>query len=190
MNHFFWNVFYYELTPGGPIREVRVDALDFDACGANRAPLVEAWTRATNAPLADDQVAAILADLKHRSRTPEEAPDIPAVFRKQVGAGIDEGILAGGMDAFFKKAIEMDGDVLRERPGMDVSLRESLRIAADWARIQPATTSKQSDSPPSTPDRPASRVAPAKEPPTSAPPFSSPSNQETVPATPTSPLSR
>ena len=143
VNHFFWNVFYYELTPGGRIREIRVDALDFEACAANRAPLVAAWTRATNLPLADDQVAAILADLKRRSRTPDEAPDIPAVFRKQTGADISNRLLAAGMDAFFKQAIELDGEVLRERPGLDVSLRESLRIAADWARIQPESPQAQ-----------------------------------------------
>jgi hypothetical protein len=140
VNHFFWNVFYYELTPGGRIREIRVDAIDFEACAANRAPLAGAWKLATNLPLADDQVAAILADLKRRSRTPDEAPDIPAVFRKQTGTDISDRMLAAGMDALFKQAIELDGEVLRERPGMDVSLRESLRIAADWAGIQPANS--------------------------------------------------
>ena len=137
VNHFFWNVFYYELSPGGRIREIRVDALDFEACTLNRAPLAAAWTRATNMPLADGQVAAILADLKRRSRTPDEAPEIPAVFRKQTGTDVSDRMLAAGMDAFFKQAIELDGEVLRERPGLDVSLRESVRIAADWARLQP-----------------------------------------------------
>jgi hypothetical protein len=140
VNHFFWNVFYYELTPGGLIREIRVDAIDFEACAANRAPLAVAWTHATKLPLADGQVAAILADLKHRGRNSDEAPDIPAVFRKQMGTDVSDRLLAAGMDAFFKQAIELDGEVLRERPGLDVSLRESLRLAADWARTQAPNT--------------------------------------------------
>jgi hypothetical protein len=137
VNHFFWNVFYYELTPGGRIREIPVNTIDFEACSADRPPLAEAWTRATHLPLADAQVAAILGDLKHRSRNPDQAPEIPTLFRKQTGPDPSDRLLAAGMDAFFKKAIELDGDVLHEHPGLDVSLRESLRIAADWARLQP-----------------------------------------------------
>jgi carboxyl-terminal processing protease len=140
VNHFFWNVFYYELAPGGPVREVRIDSIDFGAFAADRASLAGAWSRATNLPMADAQVAAILADLKHRGPAADEAPDVPAVFRRQMGAEMDERILAAGMDAFVRKAIEFDGDVLRERPGMDVSLRESLRIAADWACLPPANS--------------------------------------------------
>jgi carboxyl-terminal processing protease len=140
VNHFFWNVFYYEVAPGGLIREVRIDALDFEAFTADRAALAGAWTQATKLPMPDAQAAAILADLKRRRRTPEEAPDVPAIFRRQTGAQMDAHILADGIEAFLKKAIELDGDVLRERPGMDVSLRESLRVAADWAGDQPANS--------------------------------------------------
>ncbi len=143
VNHFFWNVFYYELSPGGRIREVGVNSLDFDALAADPGSLAAAWKRATSLPLADGQVAAILADLRRRSRTPDEATDIPAIFRQQTGPEIAALVLAAGMDAFFKKAIELDGEVLREHPGLDVSLRESLRIAADWARLLPAKSLAQ-----------------------------------------------
>jgi len=41
------------------------------------------------------------------------------------------------MDAFFRAAIALDTDVLRDRPVMDVSLRESVRVAADWVLALP-----------------------------------------------------
>jgi carboxyl-terminal processing protease len=138
VNHFFWNVFFYEVEPGGQVREVRIDTLDFDAFAADRAALAGVWTQATNLPMTEAQAAAILADLKDRRQSPDEAPEVPAIFRRQTGAQVDARLLTAGMEAFLKKAIELDGDVLRERPGMDVSLRESLRIAADWAGLQPA----------------------------------------------------
>jgi carboxyl-terminal processing protease len=147
VNHFCWNVFYYEAATGGPIREVRIDALDFDTFAADRAALAGAWTRATKRPMTEAQAAAILADLKHRNENPDDAPDVPAVFRGQMGAEGGDRILIAGREAFLRKAIELDGDVLLERPGLDVSLRESQRIAADWASLQPPTALATSAAP-------------------------------------------
>ena len=138
VNHFFWNVFYYEPASGGPIREVRVDRLDLDTCASHRASLAEEWLRATGQPLSDETGAAILADLRHRRQNLDEATDIPTIFRERLGPQCDEATLSAGMDAFFRATIELDDDVLHDRPLMDVPLRESLRVAADWVRSVPA----------------------------------------------------
>jgi len=161
VNHFFWNVFYYEPSPGGRIREIRVDSLDFEAIALNRAPLAEAWAGATGLPLADAQVAAIVADLKHRSRNPDEAPEVPAIFRGQMAPGVEEHLLGAGIDAFIRKAIELDGEVGREHPGLDVSLRESLRVAADWAGLVRAAAPAMSPAPGQSPDDKAAPPGPA-----------------------------
>jgi hypothetical protein len=43
--------------------------------------------------------------------------------------------LEAGLSAFLQQLAEIDGEVLRERPALDIGLRESLRLAADWADI-------------------------------------------------------
>ena len=150
VNRFYWNVYYYETSPGGTIRTIPVDKLDLDACAADAASLAEVWTKATSWPIANDRVTSILADLKLRRDSAGATAGVPGIFRKHAGGKIDQRTLAKGLDAFFRKAIEIDGDMLHDLPVLDVNLRESLRIAADWAlNISPGIESPPPAAPPS-----------------------------------------
>ena len=153
-NRFCWNVYYCETAPEGTIRTIPVDKLDLDACAADAASLAEVWTKATGRPIANDRVTSILADLKLRRDPAGETAAVPEIFRKHAGGEIDQRTLAKGLDAFFRKAIEIDGDMLHDLPILDVNLRESLRIAADWAlNVSPGT-----EGPPAPPAAPSSPV--------------------------------
>jgi len=132
---FEWNV-YHHVGADGRIREIKVDRLDYDAVPGEADALAAAWTSTVGTAPAPGKIQAVLADLRARQRSRDEAPDIPAVFRTHLGAGLTPAALASGMDAFFQTAAELDGDALRDHPSLDVPLRESLRIAADWARLQ------------------------------------------------------
>jgi len=82
-----------------------------------------------------------------------ETASIPEIFRKHAGGEIDPRTLAKGLDAFFRKAIEIDGDMLHDLPVLDVNLRESLRVAAEWAlNVSPGTECPTA--PPATPPKP------------------------------------
>ncbi len=149
LNRFCWNVFYYQPRPDEAAREIRIDSLDFEGAEAIREPLAQAWSQASGHPLSLDQVATILSDLSRRRGNIVDPPDYPAIFRRQTGAEIDPHALAAGMDAFFRTAIEFDREARHDGLGLDIPLRESLRIAADWA-ARSATGREVSPTPPTT----------------------------------------
>ncbi len=137
-NRYDRGVFYYPDPADGRINAIPVSALDLEDCRAAAATLAEAWSTATGAALDPARVRAILADLAHRREYPDPAADIPTLFRSHLAGPLDEPVLAAGLTAFFRAAIENDGDLLRALPQLNVPLRESLRLAADWAEFAPA----------------------------------------------------
>lgn len=51
-----------------------------------------------------------------------QTPLEPAAYRK-------------GLEALLTRLTELDGEMRRERAGLDVPLREGLRLAAEWATL-------------------------------------------------------
>ena len=135
---FYREVFYYETTPGGLIRTIAVDELDLAACRAAAPQLAAAWTAATARPLAPEAVTAFLADVGRQRDHPLPGRTTAALLRRHLDAPIDDAVLARGLTAFFKAAIEIDGSLLQDLPTLDVALRESLRLALDWSNAMPA----------------------------------------------------
>ncbi len=139
-------VFYFQ-TGDGPIRAIPLAALDLDDCRAAAATLAEAWTGATNLPLQPDQVKAVLADLAHQQEFPDPAVDLAVLVRRQLSQPVDEPTLAAGLTAFVRAALVADGDQLRDLPLLDTSLRESLRLAVDWAESAPPASTTPAPTP-------------------------------------------
>jgi hypothetical protein len=63
--------------------------------------------------------------------------------------------LLTAMPAFFTKLVELDPDILLERPKLDIPLRESLRVVQDWIHFDSSVD----------PAREASSIAAAMTPP-------------------------
>ncbi len=79
------------------------------------------------------RLLTILTLFKNRDRGAEF--DVLEPFRQVLGQGLEEAALLEAMPAFFTQLIEIDPDVLLERPKLDVPLREGLRIASDWVDL-------------------------------------------------------
>jgi hypothetical protein len=165
-NRYVAGVFYLESEPGGPIRDLPAMALDHELCRAAAPALAAAWTAETGVALDADHVKAILADLEYERANPRRSSGIAALFRRHLENPLAEPVLARGLTAFFRTAFELDDDQLHDLPPLDVSLRESLRLAADW--VAAATPSAPA---------PAPAVAPAASTPPSATPSSVPPAQ-------------
>ncbi|MBK8475343.1 MAG: hypothetical protein IPL39_03295 [Opitutaceae bacterium] len=131
-NRYVAGVYYSEPEPGGPISDLPVATLNLKVCQAAAAALAAAWTAETGATLDPTRVKAILADLEYERANPERSAGIPALFRRRLENPLPEPMLARGLTAFFRTAFEIDDRQLQGLPPLDVSLRESLRLAADW----------------------------------------------------------
>lgn len=147
-NRYDHGIFYYPDPDNGKIHAIPVAALDLEDCRAAAVALAEAWTAATGISLDAVRVRAILADLAHQREYPDPGVDVPALFRRHCADPLDESQLTTGLTAFFRAAIEADGDLLRDLPQLDISLRESLRLAADWAELVPTAASTPLPAPP------------------------------------------
>ena len=63
---------------------------------------------------------------------------VSAIFRDKLGGALENDRLQAAIGALLKQIAETDVDVLLDQRPLDVHLRESLRLAADWARQHPA----------------------------------------------------
>ena len=157
---------YYYCTPAdGSIRDIPLAALDLEECRTAAATLAAAWTEASGVAMPVDNVRAVLADLEEQREHPGTTRPVEELFRSQFPDAIDGPALARGLSAFFRAAVELSPRLTHDLGELDVPLRESLRLAADWADIAPATPPAQQ------------APAPAASAPPSAPPSSVPQAQ-------------
>ena len=77
--------------------------------------------------------AALLAIKLRDADAPNPVP-VSAIFRDKLGGALENERLQAAIGALLKQIAEIDVDVLLDQRPLDVHLRESLRLAADWAR--------------------------------------------------------
>ena len=143
---------FYARIPGGGVREVRMDAIDFSRFTGDTAALAAACAAATGRAVDAPAMARLLAELGLLERRTDAA--VLACMAGRLGEPSADDALAGrGLAAFLQCLVEVDPDLVREWPALDVSLRESLRLAARWAEAR-ASTGAPPTLPPATPSAP------------------------------------
>ncbi|NDV61701.1 tail-specific protease [Puniceicoccales bacterium CK1056] len=133
-NQFYQKVFYYKSPEDEKIHEIWVEYFDYDAAIKESEAIAAVLSEAYDQSFTTDQMSEILTRFKNTDRA--SGFDVLDPFRDVLGADLDETAMLEAMPAFFTKMVEVDPDVLLERPKLDVPLRESLRIVRDWAEIQ------------------------------------------------------
>ncbi len=135
--HLHGGVYCGEL-PGGRPCEIHLDAIDFRRFSGDAGALARAFSAGYGRPTDDATIAGILVELGLIEKRTDDA--VFACFARNLGGPpADRAALVKGVDAFLRGLTEIDGELLRERPALDVPLRESLRLAAAWAaRLQPS----------------------------------------------------
>jgi carboxyl-terminal processing protease len=123
--------------PGGRPSEIRLDAIDFRRFSGDVGPLAKAFSAGCGRPTDDATIAGILVELSLIEKRTDDA--VFARFARNLGGPpVDRAALGRGIDAFLRGLTGIDSDLLRERPALDVPLRESLRLAAAWAARAPS----------------------------------------------------
>ncbi len=130
-------IFYYQAGADEPIYDIPLSALDLEECRTASADLAAAWTSATGVALPPEGVRAILADLGEQQAHPETARPLEELFRRRLAETVDEPTLARGLAAFCRAAVELAPRLVSDLRELDVPLRESLRLATDWAELAP-----------------------------------------------------
>ncbi|MFP4540564.1 MAG: carboxy terminal-processing peptidase [Opitutales bacterium] len=132
-NQLFQKVFYYQETPASDIEEIWIEYINYDEMLDHAAELAETFSAATDYEVSEEQMTQILTHLKNEDRLGEFDPGEP--FRLALEDALTEEMLEAGLPVFFRAIVELDDDILRERPILDVQLRESLRITSDWIEL-------------------------------------------------------
>lgn len=118
-------------TSNGHLRKLRLDSVDFQNYSGDTAALASAFSQASHVAVSPADVGVFLQEislLEHKTD-----PAILTAAAKLSGRGADDDNTRRGTEALLARLAELDGELLRERRGLDVPLRESLRLAAAWA---------------------------------------------------------
>jgi hypothetical protein len=125
---------FWGRTAEGSLQEVPLSYFDFRRATGDAPALARSFAAASGHAIEAPEIAALLRDLSQLP-DPTEA-GLRSCFLQHIPSSIlAPDRLEAGLSAFLQQLAEIDGEVLRERPALDIGLRESLRLAADWADI-------------------------------------------------------
>lgn len=136
MNRFYQKVFYYQAAPEDEIKEVWVEFIDYEDALKHTAELAKVFSENAGVEVSEDEMSNILLGLKNADHGGEFF--VNDFFTNVLGDRISSGALEAGLSPFFKRIVELDPDILRDRPMLDIHLRESLRIVNDWIELADA----------------------------------------------------
>jgi carboxyl-terminal processing protease len=138
VNSFIGDTFYLGSGPDASIQELRTHRVGFYHLAGEVEPLAAAWRAGSGTAMDAETLTGILRTLAWRGR--EDYDTVAELFRQRSKAPLTPAALAAGLDAFFAKAISLDPDGADDSPRLDVPLRESLRLAAEWVQFRATST--------------------------------------------------
>ncbi len=134
INKFYQKVFYYQADTEDKIHEIWVEYFDYEKALENVEDIAVVLNEASGQEISVDEATEILTRLKNKDRG--AAFNVMEPFKAVIGESIDEETMLSAMPALFNKLVEIDPDILLERPKLDIPLRESLRVVRDWIDFQ------------------------------------------------------
>ena len=118
-------------TTQGNLRQLWLDQIDFRRFLGDTETVAATFTEAAKFPATADELENVLQSLALLEHKTDEA--VLGCFSSRISASkADSAALKKGVDAVLSRMAELDSDLRRTRPGLDVPLREALRISADW----------------------------------------------------------
>jgi carboxyl-terminal processing protease len=133
-NQFYQKVFYYQAPDDEEIHEIWVEYFDYEEALDAAASVAEVLSEASGTVIPEEQAREILTRFKNLDRGTDF--NVLAPFKEVLGEDLDEEAMLAAMPAFFTRMVEIDPDILLERPKLDIPLRESLRIVQDWINVE------------------------------------------------------
>lgn len=135
----------------GRVREARIEQVDFRRYLRDASSLADVFTEAATLAISSDAMETVLRELDLIERMSDYA--LLSCFARGIEAassvGADDSRVKQGAEAVLRRLTQIDPTLLRTRPIIDVGLRESMRVAADWVGRKAAgfATAKESSTP-------------------------------------------
>jgi len=118
-------------TDQGRLRDLRIQDIDILSLLGDSDTLAEAFSKGSGQPVTPAQLRAMLEQLALlEKKTGEAMRPVTAQF---VPHDPDSSAARRGIEAMLLRITELEPQLREERPGLDIPLRESLRLAARWA---------------------------------------------------------
>lgn len=130
-NRYASGIYYYQDGPDGLISEVRINSLDRERLLDDVVELAEAFSAAAGVELASEVLAGVLGSSDRESDL--ETATAAAAGLDPVAQNLDRGLAA-----LVRRGIALDPVIIGAPSVLDVHLRESVRVALDWAEIRSA----------------------------------------------------
>ncbi len=130
LNRIGQNAFIFK-TEKGNLRRIWLDQFDFNRFFGDSEPLAAAYTSGSGLPMTAAELKPILQTLALLEERTE--PNILKCFAPPEPATADLVATRKGLEAMLLRMTEIDAELRRHRPALDVQLRESLRLATTWA---------------------------------------------------------
>lgn len=122
---------FFVETDQGRLRQIQLESINFTTFRGDDETLAVAFTSAAGLPLSTTDARRVLVEMgliEHPSEI-----TLLAVVGAITGRSPSDPALRRGTEALLHRLTELDGEMRRERAGLDIPLRESQRLAAAWA---------------------------------------------------------
>ncbi len=136
-NAYYQKVFYYETDQDGDIKEVWIENFDFEKLLKDSEAIAQLLSLESSNPIEVSDIEDLLQSLK-TAETSDEL-NVEKAFQAYIGNTLSKELIDSLIPKFFLKLIELDPDILLERPALNIPLRESLRIVSDWIDYENTT---------------------------------------------------
>jgi hypothetical protein len=124
---------FFVETDHGNLRRLKLESLNPTAFLGDTETLAAAFTSATGHPLSAADARRVLEELGLLEHPSERT--LLAAVGAITGKSPSDPALRSGTEALLRRLTELDGEMCRERAGLDIPLRESQRLAAAWAGL-------------------------------------------------------
>jgi carboxyl-terminal processing protease len=128
-NAYYQKNFYYLNPETDEIKVINLENFDYEKLLDNTEEIAETLKQASGLDVTEDITNHILNDLKNSDAGSDF--QVEKTLREYYPDLTNEQI-QDFMPAVCLKLIELDSDILLEKPKLDIKLREAMRITADW----------------------------------------------------------
>ncbi len=134
INEYYQRIFYYQPSADAPVEEIQVVRLDYERALRNLPDFTEHLNESLGVDIPQEALEAALTTLDRADRISEFRPE--RILADHLNEHLGDASVDDLLPSFFTRMIEYDPSVLRNAPRLDIPLRESIRILADWIELR------------------------------------------------------
>ena len=129
-NAYYQKIFYFQAQEDSPIKKIWVESINYEKSLKHSEEIAGELSQIAGLSIPEPKVNDLLSYLKNAETSDEF--NIERAFAEYLGEELDEEAIEQILPGFFTKLVHLNPELLLEKPSLDIALRESNRILADW----------------------------------------------------------